>query len=126
MSKTGITQARRRGDSGMVMGVLLLGLGTLFLLHNLDLVYIGNFWSYWPFILVAFGLQKLVSATTPDNIENGVWLVFIGLWLYVSLEEIWGLDFGDTWPALLVVWGMELIWRSFGRPMPFSKKETLP
>ncbi len=45
-------------------GVLLIGLGVLFLLDNLGIVYFDEIISdYWPLILVAIGLKIIISAT---------------------------------------------------------------
>ena len=116
---------KKKTDGNVFVGLLLLALGAFFLLDNLHIVYVGDIWSFWPFVLVIIGVQKAVSADAPDRAGSGLWLVFLGLWLYVSIEEIWGLGFGETWPALLIAWGIGMIWRSFGRPWPFGRKETV-
>jgi len=118
-------KAERKFDGSVFMGLLLLGIGALFLLNNLNVIYIGEFWSFWPFVLVVFGAQKIVQAGSSDQVGSGLWLVFFGLWLYISIEEIWGFGFEESWPALLIVWGVSMIWRSFGRPWPFQKKEMV-
>lgn len=45
-------------------GVLLILVGLVFLASNLDLVpwhVWGNLWKFWPLILVAIGLKKLLE-----------------------------------------------------------------
>ena len=116
-------KAERKFDGSVFVGILLLGIGALFLLNNLDVFYIGEVWSFWPFLLVALGAQKISQGGSIDQVGSGFWLVFFGLWLYVSIEGIWGFGFEESWPALLIVWGLSMIWRSFGRPWPFQKKE---
>ena len=45
-------------------GVLMIGLGVLFLLDNLGIVYFDEIISdYWPLILIAIGLKIIISAS---------------------------------------------------------------
>jgi hypothetical protein len=118
-------EAKKKMDGSMFVGILLLGIGALFLLNNLDFIYVGRVWDYWPFILVALGIQKVVTAGSRDKVGSGLWLAFLGLWLFVSIQEIWDLGFRETWPALLIAWGVGIIWRSFDRPWPFDRKENV-
>jgi phage shock protein C len=54
--------ARARGRGGLVVGGVLIGLGMLFLAHNL-----GWFWidwgTYWPVILILIGIALIVRRT---------------------------------------------------------------
>jgi len=45
-------------------GVLLIGIGVLFLLDNLGILYLDEIISdYWPVILIAIGLKIIISAS---------------------------------------------------------------
>jgi hypothetical protein len=62
-------------------------------------------------------------------LANGLWEIFFAGWWYVSFNHIWGLGFGETWPALLVAWGIGMLLRPlldniFARPR--SKHENPP
>lgn len=103
---------RSRFGGQLFLGLLLIGMGLLFLADNLYYLDIGPIWRYWPFILVLLGVQNLVNTKDRDDIGGGVWLIFIGLWLYVSLNHIWGLGFSDSWPFLIIAWGVSTIWKS--------------
>jgi hypothetical protein len=44
----------------------------------------------------------------------GLVLVIVGLWFLLQnlgLDWLWWLDFGIVWPALLIVFGVLLLWR---------------
>ena len=43
----------------MVSGIILLGIGVLFLLNNFDVIFIDE---SWPFILIIVGIALLVGA----------------------------------------------------------------
>lgn len=114
---------RNRTDENLFFGLLLVGLGLIFLFDRIDIFDLHDAWQFWPFILVAIGLAKAFTAPTTEKVGGGLWLAFIGAWLYVSLQEVWDLGFRETWPALLIVWGIGIVWKSFGRPWPFLRKE---
>lgn len=98
--------------SKFLWGGLMLIIGTALLLDNLDVIYIGNLWNHWPFIVVAIGIAKFLETDNAKGRGEGVWLVFIGLWLYASVFHIFGLSFGTSWPLLLVGVGASMIWNS--------------
>jgi hypothetical protein len=97
----------------MVVGGMLIIAGTLLLLQHLDIIYIGSLWQYWPFILCLMGVGKMVYAYNAREFGAGIWFIFLGLWLYVSINHLFGLSFRETWPAILIAWGCSLIWKSF-------------
>lgn len=94
-----------------VGGAVLL-LGIVFLLNNFDLIDIGPAWRFWPLIVVAMGLSKIVQAENSLERRRGFWWTFIGLWLFVSVAHIFGLTFRDSWPILLIGVGISMIWKS--------------
>ena len=55
-------------------GVILIGIGTIFLLANLDLIdrdTLRQLWKFWPLILIALGVRLLMrderGGKPPDN-----------------------------------------------------------
>lgn len=108
-----MSNKRRYGNGSLVTGILLLIVGTALLLQNFEVIFIGSVWSHWPLGLVIIGLVKLFNVADAKQIGEGVWWIFIGLWLYVSVRHLYGLGFGDTWPALIIAWGISIVWKSF-------------
>lgn len=111
-----------RTTSGrMVIGAMFIIIGTLLLLQKLDVIYleellgIRSLWSAWPIIFVVIGLGKIVDAPTMMHIGKGIWLIFLGAWLYVSINHIYGLSFKETWPAIIIAWGVDVLWESFAK-----------
>ena len=53
----------RQGVNRWLGGVILIGLGTIFLLANFDLVdreTLHQLWKFWPLILVVIGARMLM------------------------------------------------------------------
>jgi hypothetical protein len=102
----------RQSTWRVLLGAVLLLLGIAFLLHNFYVIDIGPVWRFWPLIIVALGLSRLLQAETPLERRRGFWWTFIGLWLFVSVAHVFGLSFHDSWPILLIGWGISLVWRA--------------
>ena len=96
---------RSRG-SGFLTGAALVVIGTLFLLHNLDVYDLDFTWRAWPLFLVLFGVIRLVGRS---DRSSGLWLVAIGLWLYANENRLWDLDYGNSWPFLVVFAGLMMV-----------------
>lgn len=116
-------RARNRDDQPYqrrkqcLWGLLLIGFGTLVLMGRTDLLDVAGLWHDWPaylpaylsVIMVVFGINKLLAPTSAKQVLGGLWLIFLAGWLYVSYEELWGLSFYNSWPALLIAWGVGLV-----------------
>jgi hypothetical protein len=103
-----------------VGAVVLIGLGILFMLHN-----IGWFFSmdrFWPIILIAIGgwlfarRYGLVGHTTYDcdrcrarGLMGPAVLVTLGVLFLLETQGV--ISFGRTWPVLLVVIGLVKVYQ---------------
>lgn len=110
--------------SKFLWGGLLLIIGTVLLLDNLDVIYIGELWDHWPFVVVAIGVARFLEARTTKARGEGLWWIFIGLWLYASVFHVFGLRFSTSWPLLLVGVGASMIWKSVVKDRSLQKGET--
>lgn len=101
--------------SHLVWGIIVLLLGILFLLENLGIFYVRNFWRYWPVILIGIGIAKIFDAVGLNEKLGGA--IFAGagvLFLANSLGYLpWNL-WHLLWPALLIWWGISLMLRGIG------------
>jgi hypothetical protein len=104
-----------RWRTQLVWGLALIAVGSAVLLERADLLELdinwAQIWRYWPWLMVISGLTKIIPPTTPRYFLNGFWEIFFAGWWYVSFNRIWGWGFGETWPALLVAWGVGLLLR---------------
>lgn len=119
-----MTTSRAQYTSQLIWGGILLILGTALLLNNLDIFYIGPVWRYWPLILVAIGIGKLVTGETPRQRGGGIWLIFLGAWFYISIFRVLGFGFHDSWPILLVGIGVSMVAKSLYQQSLARNKEA--
>ena len=93
----------------LIFGLVLVGLGLFFLLDRLGMVRFDLPWQWWPLILVALGVGKLLRGGRRDA-QGGVWLIFVGAWLICNFQGYFGLAWDNSWPLFLVAGGAMLVW----------------
>ncbi|HTO74697.1 MAG TPA: DUF5668 domain-containing protein [Thermoanaerobaculia bacterium] len=95
-----------------VAGGILILLGVLFLLDNLDVVDAREILRFWPVILIVLGLTRLLAPRRPEQLTGGVVLLFLGsVFLLRALHVSW-FRLRSVWPLLLVLLGATLIWQA--------------
>ena len=112
----------RKVDPGpLAGGMILIVLGTLFLLERLRLAEFGDaFRYYWPMIFVLIGIPKLFSRRT---VWSGLWFIALGAWLQIARLKLFGLTFGNSWPLLVIAIGAGIIIRAFTESPNRDRKE---
>ncbi len=104
-------------NGAVIGGIVLIGLGVIFLLQNLGLFYIGNWWAL--FILLgtagAWGSAWHIYQNNGQRITHAVTGAFIGgiFPLAVALIFLFNLNWGTLWPVFLVIAGVAVLSRSF-------------
>lgn len=92
----------------MIPGLILIAIGALFLLDNLHIVHVAAWFAYWPVILIAFGLVKLVDSTHQGGrIAGGVLMAVGGIFLADNLGY---LRIDQMWPLILIGIGLFMLW----------------
>lgn len=93
----------------LIWGALMMVAGILFLLDWINLLDIAQLWQYWPALLVIFGLNKLIDPQSARQFLSGLWMINFAAWFYVSNQELWGLNFYNSWPLLLIACGAGMV-----------------
>src|SRR5438067_11044802 len=76
----------RGQHNGLVPGMILVAIGALFFLNNLHIVYLREWFQYWPVILIAAGIVKLVDSAEVGGRAGGGILAGVGaIWLAKNL-----------------------------------------
>ncbi len=93
----------------VVWGLILILVGGAVLLDRLGYMDVESLWRYWPLLLVAVGINQTIGYPSPKEFGGGLWLVFIGLWLFAVFEHLFGLTFRNSWPLFILAWGVKLV-----------------
>jgi hypothetical protein len=118
MSELPPSQSPSKNRNGAVIGgIILIGLGVIFLLQNYGLFYIGNWWAL--FILLgtagAWGSAWHTYQNNGQRITRAVTGPFFGgiFPLAVALIFLFDLNWGTMWPIFLIIAGVSVLARSF-------------
>jgi hypothetical protein len=97
----------------LMWGLLLIGFGTAFFLDRIGYLEFRDFWHYWPLVLVVFGVNKMIGFPTAKDFTSGLWLVVVGIWIFFTSENMFGLTYMNSWPLLIIAYGIILILEPF-------------
>jgi hypothetical protein len=108
----------------LVIGFSAIAVGLLMTLDTLGVLHAGQFWRYWPLVLVAVGLARMVQSRQECGRPAGVGLVLAGVLL---LSANFGLfSHRLLFPLLLVVVGASIAWRALAPPPVVRTAATDP
>jgi hypothetical protein len=93
-----------------VIGLLLVALGIMFLLDTTNALGPGTsiVGTYWPALLIAWGLWGFIASGFVLRLWSVVVLI-IGVIFLLSNLRLWSWDAGQLWPIALVVIGLVLL-----------------
>ena len=94
----------------IVFGLFFAWLGVLFFLDQVGWIDIGNWWRFWPVLLIVLGLVKLL---TPPHRSwfGGIFLMALGGFFLSSEFHIFHLQWRYVYPAFIVVGGLAMVFR---------------
>jgi len=68
-----VTTPPRKSNGAMVIGIILILMGTAFLLHEFDFISFWEIHRFWPVALVAAGIALIVSGQQKKTWDNADW-----------------------------------------------------
>ncbi|HEU5182248.1 MAG TPA: DUF5668 domain-containing protein [Candidatus Polarisedimenticolia bacterium] len=104
-----------RNAARLFAGLVILCLGALALLNNFDVIHVANIWRFWPLVLIAVGMAKMLRPQGTPGRFAGVVFAIVGLWLLLQNIGVWHYSLWNLWPILVVLVGVRLIWGGMGR-----------
>lgn len=118
----------------LLWGCILIGIGGALLADQFGYLNVVELWRYWPLLLVVVGIIKMIGYPTARDFISGLWTVIIGVWLFGNFEHLFGMHFENSWPYLIIAWGVMLILKPLLRQRfaaneagdPTARTEKLP
>jgi predicted membrane protein len=115
----------REGAPRVALGLVVIAVGVLFTLDKLGSVDAGEFWEYWPVLLIAVGIGRVLQPRGTQGRGFGVVLMVLGTWFLLSNLDVIHYSFGDVWPILVVLLGIMMVWRAITGPFFESPRRRL-
>lgn len=96
----------RHATPSVVFSIVLITIGTLFFLDNINVLRISDVWRFWPVALIVSGASKLLQREGEAGWIWGSFLILCGgLWLGNNLS-LFHVSFGMVWPLTLITLGV--------------------
>lgn len=115
----------------IVGGVVLLALGAGLLIDRSGVLQLHHMTA--PLVLIVLGAVMALehggfvySAPVRDDDGtvryqtrqrrgggSGIWLIWIGVWMLISQNHLWGFTFQTSWPLFLVLMGVKMVLRGW-------------
>ncbi len=112
--ETVTTDARPPINRGqMFIGIVVLLVGAAFLLDQMRMIEIGHAWRYWPFLIIAMGVKRLLDEPVRGGLRRGWFMILVGTLL--ALDQFRILSMNRSWPLFVVAFGVSLIRQALGR-----------
>ncbi|HET7618043.1 MAG TPA: hypothetical protein VFK20_05995 [Vicinamibacterales bacterium] len=113
---TSMTGGERQFHAGRIaVGIVVLAFGVMLLLERAGVLDVHSGALVAPFFLIALGLARMVDPRPGCGRRHralrGAPLLLIGLWMLVSELHLWGLDYGTSWPLILIGMGVLMVTR---------------
>ena len=106
----------RRAERGMtsqvLMGLLVIAVGLLFLLDNLDIIEIHDALAFWPLVFIFAGFAKLLDTSTPNGYLVGLAGIGIGTVMILNRLGIIDVSWRMAWPLVLILAGAMVVYRA--------------
>lgn len=97
----------------LIVGLGILAFGVLWTLDNLDILEAEQYVEWWPAVLIAVGLVRLLDPMSGK--AGSVILIAIGSVLLLDSLDYLDVDLFDLIPVIIALVGAKLIWDTFRR-----------
>jgi predicted membrane protein len=115
---------RPRFTPQALFGLIVIIVGVLFTLDNLDLIDATEYLQYWPAGLVAVGLLKLWHVRSGQGAAGGLFLVGLGSWMLLERIVAIQIRIHDLWPLFFVLLGGYMVWKGLRGPRSVSQPDS--
>jgi predicted membrane protein len=99
-----------RISTQLVFGAIILAVGVILMLDNLEIVYAEDYLRWWPALVMVYGAVRLF-----DRACNQFWSIFwilAGGVLLLDRLDIIEFSVRDWWPIVLIAIGSAVLWGS--------------
>ena len=100
----------------LVFGIVLVVLGVLWTLENLDVPGASDVLRWWPALLVLYGFVRFTGLDGTRRVVSGLLFMFLGSWMLAREFGLVHISLFRLWPVWMIAVGVMLVWRSMRSP----------
>lgn len=108
------TRSGSRVSAQVVIGLLVAAFGVLFLLDNLNIIYLRHVIFFWPLAFIGSGLVALCSDGPRSGRVTGIVLVAIGVAMLGNRLGYEFISWRTFWPLVMIAMGGLIVYRTLG------------
>ncbi len=97
------------GPGRLTFGLVVLGLGVLFMLDHMGWLSAHEVLRWWPALILAYGLSRILGWGARPHLPSGVLFTLIGSVLLLQSLQLLRTSVWDLWPLLLILLGISLV-----------------
>jgi predicted membrane protein len=116
---------RRPDLGGIAGGLIIVAIGLVLLLDNLNILDSKYVFRLWPVLLIVFGLKRLNEARHSGAAISGVIWTSIGALLLMERFDVIHFSLWALWPLLLIAFGVQMLMRSTTGPPGAEAEESV-
>jgi predicted membrane protein len=95
----------------LMFGLMIILVGVVFTLDNLNIAHAEDYLRFWPLGLIAIGLAKIWQDRQEQGSPiGGILFTLVGSWLMLDTFGYVDANLFDFWPMLLVFVGGMIVW----------------
>ena len=98
-----------------ILGIMIIAIGVVFMLDNLDIIYAGNIMRYWPVILVVYGVSKALQSGNNSGQLFGWIIAAVGSLMLLDRMDMISFRIWNLWPVILIIIGLNFLRGSWSR-----------
>jgi hypothetical protein len=111
-----------KGAAGrLVVGLVVIAIGVVFLLNELEIVDARHVLRWWPALALAWGLAMLTGLCCRRNVTAGLIVSIFSGWLLLVRMGVVHRDPWDLWPVVLVILGASMVVAALRGPASAAK-----
>jgi predicted membrane protein len=96
----------------VILGMLVIGMGLLFLLDNMNIWNFGRALSFWPMAFIVVGVIKLCDTNSSDGVILGGALILVGVLMMLDRLGLVYFSWRTIWPVMLIALGGSVVYRA--------------
>lgn len=96
----------------LILGLLVIGMGTLFLAENLGWWDLRITLQFWPVVFIVVGVLKLVDSRRSEGYFVGAAFIGVGVMMMLHRLGLVYFSWRMVWPVLLIAVGATVVYRA--------------